>query len=507
LFKLSSRFRWVYCQLETLRHCFPSSVRRTLDELPESLDETYERVLREIKKPNRDHALRLLQCLVVATRPLRVGELAEVLAVDFDVGDGIPTLKASWRWEDQEQALLSSCSSLISIVHGNGGENEVENVEYEVDEDIDDDVDDDEGDDKDEYENDKDDEDKHEDDSDSDSEDENENDSNNHNHDDARVVQFSHFSVKEFLTSPRLAGPIRDVSHYYVGLEPAHTIMAQACLSVLLRSDVRVDHDGVRNNSPLAKYAAKHWATHAQFKNVSSYLRRPMECLFDADRPYFASWLKLHDIDIRPPYESSFFQLTDPIAKSPAGPTYYAALCGFRDLAEHLIVKNPHAVNTDGGHYVTPFVAALAGRHFELARLLYRNGSSVDQRGRAGFTPLISAAFCGDLEIIQVLLEYKADINAQTDYGVTPLWEAVGYGGHEAARLLLEHGADPNIPLYDGEAPLHRASKTGKSKVVRLLLDHGVDVDAVDQSGKTAFQHALANGHDEIETLLSARGT
>src|SRR5712691_6866268 len=114
--QLANRFRWVYCQLETLRHCLPSRVRRTLDELPESLDATYERVLREIKKPNREHALRLLQCLVVAIRPLRVDELAEVLAVDFDDAEGTPKLNSSWRWEDQEQALLSSCSSLISIV-------------------------------------------------------------------------------------------------------------------------------------------------------------------------------------------------------------------------------------------------------------------------------------------------------------------------------------------------------------------------------------------------------
>ena len=61
-------------------------MRRTLEELPESLDETYERVLKEIKKPNHEHALHLLQCLVVAVRPLRVEELAEVLAVDFNDG-------------------------------------------------------------------------------------------------------------------------------------------------------------------------------------------------------------------------------------------------------------------------------------------------------------------------------------------------------------------------------------------------------------------------------------
>jgi phosphate uptake regulator len=59
-------------------------VARILEELPETLDETYERVLREINKANREHARRLLQCLTVALRPLRVEELAEVLAIDFD---------------------------------------------------------------------------------------------------------------------------------------------------------------------------------------------------------------------------------------------------------------------------------------------------------------------------------------------------------------------------------------------------------------------------------------
>src|SRR5882757_4851612 len=116
LIKLSSRFRWAVCQLEILRHCLPSSVRRTLEELPESLDETYERILTEIKAPHRGLAQRVLQCLVVAVRPLRVAELAEVLAVDLDDSEGIPRLNADWRWEDQEQALLIACSSLIAIV-------------------------------------------------------------------------------------------------------------------------------------------------------------------------------------------------------------------------------------------------------------------------------------------------------------------------------------------------------------------------------------------------------
>ena len=59
-----------------------------LEELPTSLDETYERILRDINKAIRAYAHRLLQCLTVAVRPLRVAELAEVLA-DVEVEHGL----------------------------------------------------------------------------------------------------------------------------------------------------------------------------------------------------------------------------------------------------------------------------------------------------------------------------------------------------------------------------------------------------------------------------------
>src|ERR1700733_1825562 len=213
--EIFNRFRWAFCQLETLRHCLPPSVHRTLDELPESLDETYERVLREIKKPNRNHARRLLQCLVVAIRPLQVEELAEVLAIDFDDAEEIPKLNPSWRWEDQERAVLTSCSSLITIVDTG----------------------------------------------------------------DSRVVQFSHFSVKEYLTSARLATSSQDVSQYHITFETAHTILAQACVSVLLLDDDHDEQGDFKENAPLVVYAAVFWVRHAQFEDVASRIKG-MEHLF-----------------------------------------------------------------------------------------------------------------------------------------------------------------------------------------------------------------------------------
>ncbi|KAI9445643.1 hypothetical protein BJY52DRAFT_1420739 [Lactarius psammicola] len=96
--KADGMFRWVFCQLEVLRHCVPTSLHRILEGLPKSLDETYERILKGINHANREHAYRLLQCLAVAYRPLRVEELAELLALDFNAR-GIPKFNENWRWE------------------------------------------------------------------------------------------------------------------------------------------------------------------------------------------------------------------------------------------------------------------------------------------------------------------------------------------------------------------------------------------------------------------------
>ena len=108
---------------------------------------------------------------------------------------------------------------------------------------------------------------------------------------DSRIVQFSHFSVKEYLVSERLATSSGDVSHYHIDLDPAHTILAQVCMGILLQSDDHIEENDGGKRSPLAKYAAEHWVTHAQFERVSSFLRKPMEYLFNLDMPHLGAWL------------------------------------------------------------------------------------------------------------------------------------------------------------------------------------------------------------------------
>jgi len=439
----------------------------------------------------------------VATRPLRVAELAEVLAVDFNDAEGIPRLNSDWRWEEQEQALLIACSSLIAIVEAgdvkasdSDSDAEASDIDYDVEAVHS------------PLEAETDDGDSHIEASNSDSEAEIDDGDSHVEAGDSRIVQFSHFSVKEFLTSSRLAAASGEVSNYYIDSEPAHTILGQACLGVLLQ--IQDDVEGCApEDHPLARYAAKHWTTHAQFGEVSSRLHKGIEYLFDANKPHFKVWVMLCDIDTEPNDDATFYWFTPP-RKSPATPLYYAALCGFHDLVEHLITKYPQDVNADGGYYVRPLVAALAGEHFQTAGLLRHNVAHSDVRGLGGRNPLHCAAYSGNFKVVRMLIEYDpADIDARDEIGWTPLFLASrGRYSKDGSvfRLLLEHGADINARSKRGRTPLHWASFDGVPEVVRLLLEHGADVEVKDIHEKTALELAVEKGHDEVAGLLRVHG-
>ncbi|KAH9053687.1 hypothetical protein EDB87DRAFT_1690062 [Lactarius vividus] len=428
--KADGMFRWVFCQLEILRHCFPASVFNILKQLPKSLDETYERILREINRANREHAYRLLQCLTVAVRPLRVEELAEVLAVDFHARGG-PKLNADWRWEDNEEAVLSACSSLVTVVMDGG----------------------------------------------------------------SRVVHFSHFSVKEFLTSSRLASSLEEESRFHIRLESAHTILAQASLGVLLRLDERVDRDSIVG-FPLAQYAAEHWPEHVNFENVLSYVKDGINDLFDPEKPHFAAWLWVYNVDKLPTRGTSPEQ-------PQASPLYYAVRVGNRDLVEHVLLKRPQDINAKGGPYRTPLYAAFSKSNVETLWLLLENGADVNTRGIWGQTPLHHASAEGLPDIVRWLLDHGADVEALENTRSTPLHYATFGGRLEVAEILLEHHAEVNASDRHGRIPLHGASSRGHLKLVRLLLKHGADANARGTDGKTPLDETNAGTNTEIAKLLS----
>jgi hypothetical protein len=215
----------VFCQLDRLRRCLSPRIRRVLDELPATLDETYERTLLDIDEENWEYVHAIFRCIVIALRPLRVEELAGFLAFKSEE-EGSFTFEETWRPEDPKDTVLSICSSLVAIVDGEG----------------------------------------------------------------SPVIQFSHFSVKEYLTSDRIAQG--RVSRFYIPLEPAHFFVTRACLK-FMQQELKFNICGLKSSylmndrvedldaliekcipSYLA-YACEFWADH--LRGITSIEKRDSE--------------------------------------------------------------------------------------------------------------------------------------------------------------------------------------------------------------------------------------
>ena len=513
-----------------LRGCHPGRIRHALRELPETLDETYERTLREINKANWELAHRLFQCVAVASRPLRVEELAEFLAFDFNASP-TPRFIEGWRLEDPIIVVQSTCRSFLVVIDIGG----------------------------------------------------------------SQYIQFSHLSVKEFLTSSRLAEANQDISRYHVSMTPAHTLVANACLGILLHLnkdvpakawlgtllplDENVAEDAL-HKFPLASYAALHWTDHARFEGVSRNVEDGMNILLDLCNPHLALWISLHNTEL--PSWKLFKRGSRPLPTI-GTPLHYATICGLHAFVKVLIDEHLHDVDFRDFKNMTPLHMASLRGYEQVARVLLECGADVTAQNDDSETPLHVASKEGHLQVVRVLLKHGASTSARDKVGSTPLhlalqprgvedphvntgvdsgakdedenrlaqlYEALQAGtvsylfpqrasvhitcdplstlsfhpnpeagtiardksewsnlashsGHEeVALLLVKHGSDPTARNTHGYSPLYFASLNGYMGVVQCLVEHGADLTVKDNEGWALLHLASNNGHVEVARFL-----
>jgi ankyrin repeat protein len=315
------------------------------------------------------------------------------------------------------------------------------------------------------------------------------------------VIHFSHFSVKEYLTSKRLTEATDTISRFLVSMRQAHAIVAQACLSVLLHIDEKITYDALEE-LPLTKYAAEHWVGHARFEGVSQCIEDGMKCLFDPNNRHLAVWLWIYDPELGRHRYNEFKRPSDLGAR--ATPLHYAAVCGLHDIVKFLIVEHSQDVNARGfDNDETPLGAASRMGHSEVARVLLERGADTETRDNGNWSPLERSSRYGHVKVVQVLLEHGADVNTQDKDKNTPLYYASNNGHAAAARVLLQHNADPNAKCRDNWTPLHRAENEG---VARVLLEYGADTKAQHRYNLTPLHKALASERTEVVRVLLENG-
>ena len=262
----------------------------------------------------------------------------------------------------------------------------------------------------------------------------------------SKIVQFSHPSVEQFLTSDRLrTSEIYDIRFFHTTLVQAHATLAQACLSVLLTLDENMDKTLVEN-FPLASYAARYWVKHSMHEDVAFRFEDGIKRLFNPSEEHHLSlWTWIHNI------ASDQVQLETPLEERPTRPEatalHYAALCGFSFLVKYLVTHGAN-VNTFCGNHGTPLHAAAYKGHVDAVHILVAHGADVNaQSGSHAATPLYRASESGHLEIVQILLNYGADAHIRAQNDQTPFQVARLNGHIGISQLLLKCGAGDKLRI------------------------------------------------------------
>lgn len=482
-----SRFGWTVCQLDALQNCSRRPIlRKALNDLPESLDETYARILNDIPKENAEEAHVMLQWLTHSKRPLTVTELSEVVVINSNRD---PWVDCEARFPDPVQDTLSILSSLVTT----------ETDSYDTEK---------------------------------------------------CMIRFAHFSVQEYLVSDRilLSQPVRQYAirqeiacksitsacvayllgvrqrgfddassmeqnftpEYYAECQSRFEDTSPVEQDFPLEDDAECssDFEGVsliEQGSPLEDYAETLWAHHLldlvkddiPWQLILTLLQRIKKLHQNSPiAPKFrTAFRKSFSSSINNPlsFAAGFGSIETVQLLLEAGEDinahdiqhgspFHAAVTGFAD--EDLIrirLKNGADINAQDCDFGSPLKMAMEFRiaYEPILRLLLEDGANPNAKGPSGGTTLHDACTWARQSIIRLLLDYGADVNAKNDVGFprTAIYAAASAGNEPVVRLLLKYGADPNGEGRDGTA-LMTAAHWSEVETVRLLLENGANVNS-----------------------------
>ncbi|VDC01053.1 unnamed protein product [Peniophora sp. CBMAI 1063] len=409
--KSQGMFLWIELQLRDLKNCSPHDVKRALSELPSGLDQTYERILRNSSSSPVmiERACRILECVACAKRPLSPKEVVEIFYTDLDPDAKIPFSKDSTAHIDDPERFLREdmkCPSLFSIVDANWWA-----------------------------------------------------------HGQKRVVQFIHFSVKEYLMAQASAS-----SGYRLTPADAEITLARVCLLHLIHTDLSV--------SSFYAYADKYWDQHVSPQNEQIYEDLLYRFLHINSAPC-KRWMEHNGLlgvqQQWPDSHTNYWSLSH--WQTAFGKSISLGLCGN--------VKK---------------ILELPGIEGHDTRMIARF------RDDFRATPLHEAARCGRTDIARILLEHGAQVDDVDDSYRTPLHTAVYECNEDKSclRLLLECGASVHLTADESsDTPLHMAVKRGRVDVACILLEYGALVDSRNEYGETSL-HCAANVFYEVEHSRAA---
>ena len=285
-------------------------------------------------------------------------------------------------------------------------------------------------------------------------------------------LQFAHFSVREFLESPRLSnGPGRK---FAIDGMRANILIAESCIAYSIHLDslqVSRDRSIICENYPLVSYAANNWGIHAKNARENGRIISLCERLLRSDRPELRAWLRM--------FNSSSY-VTDPQGRFL--PLHCAILFSLPRITRKLILEGAQ-VNSTTKTGKTPLLLVASDDHerVEDLQFLLDHGAEVNawnnmEWNNREWTALMAASANDFIQILRILLDNGAAIDTQSRKRETALTVASAKGNAKIVHFLLDRGASISSP--NGQRALVIACSLDRYEIVQILLNRGVDVDA-----------------------------
>ncbi|KAF4550855.1 Ankyrin repeat-containing protein 16 [Elsinoe fawcettii] len=365
------------------------------------------------------------------------------------------------------------------------------------------------------------------------------------------IVQFVHYSVREFLVkdglkslksresgSKKLIKEIEsdtgslsssssndtihnnnDSSYLTISEErssetsqDAHLMLVEVCVSLLSHrfikatTTTRVLDDKPLEEYPLLEYAVTHWLDHFYRLHNSWRLQERIDIILDKiDRPSFMrSWVRLDHIrcrqkNIRPKHDigTTFLDLCVMEGFDEWIPSRY-------DLVGTTSYKhNPFSTS---GFTMSPYVvtkaliAATTHTHWWKSPLLDLLSVASFQEVRRSLS-LGIAANGGHIVAVRMLLRLGAEVDTADYYGRSPLYLASRRGYANVVELLLDHDADASATPIHGWSPLGIAAFRRQWHVYDLLLQRGAKPNQKDVN-EVLYQAALTGKTEYLKQAL-----
>ncbi|RMZ42525.1 hypothetical protein AFCA_009949 [Aspergillus flavus] len=523
--KCDGMFLWVRLMGKQL---FPgknkNQIRRTLDSMPQGLEQTYRREIHSIINlgiSEKTWAIGILRWTYFAARPLTVRELTEALLTETNTLTTFPFHEMPDTWDEYyvNDQIRRYCQSLIDI-RGSPAASIT-----------------------------------------------------------THTVHFIHTSVKEFLSQTSMCAMDQGFSFSEVAKE--HELLARTCLTYLSLDDVAVDDpydlrtlQDIKETFQFLEYASLCWYDH-MFRSENGHwrLEQFIRVLFDPSSTRWMMWSEMISQNLWP--GSTLHPIKEHNGPTPLpivsclglldtvkwllslgsdidatvgrfGSALHSAAARCQKNTAQFLLENGADRNKQGGMYGYPIVAAAAAAKYnpresadivdmllkagadiscrdqrgcsalhhtaavgseETLSILLRNGATVDDHNGRQRTPLFFAAAHGHKLITELLIQRGAEVSTRDVHNRTPLFAAIQNGHIPIVEVLTKHGVDVRTQDNDGLTPLHIAVELGHSQMVDLLLRHGADANAADKDGETPVYVAALGGHNTIlQNLIRHQG-